>query len=137
MGGVATVLASDVATETDVTDFDISGASGAFLSGLVAFKVSAGSSAIDSSVFSLGSIICLILFDQSVGWRNFNNICSALLGARWNAINPSSVATWILGFNLSYFVLFNSCMAVAILNGLRKDTPSGCPSANQKNPQMI
>jgi hypothetical protein len=61
MGGVATVLASDVATETDVTDFVISGASGAFVSGLEAFKVSAGSSAIDSSVFSLGSIICLIL----------------------------------------------------------------------------
>ncbi|MFO0544907.1 MAG: hypothetical protein ACK5Z3_14235, partial [Pseudanabaena sp.] len=26
---------------------------------------------------------------------------------------------------------------IAILNGLWKDTPSGCPSTNQKNPQMI
>ncbi|MFN9360976.1 MAG: hypothetical protein ACK596_11015, partial [Pseudanabaena sp.] len=26
---------------------------------------------------------------------------------------------------------------IAILNGLWKDIPSGCPSTNQKNPQMI
>jgi len=26
---------------------------------------------------------------------------------------------------------------IAVLNGLWKDTPMGCPSTNQKNPQMI
>jgi hypothetical protein len=67
------------------------------------------------------------LIDQSVGWGNFNNICSDLLGDRCNEV--AAILKKEMGQRAYSLFCFEY---IAILNGLWKRTPWGAFPQTQK-----